>query len=445
MPSRGNAPSALRAALLAFLAAASLPGGGETPPPMAVPFLTGRPLAEALRKAKAEKKDILLDVYAVWCGPCKLMDRTTFSDAAVGAFVKANFIPVKVDAEKGEGRRIAQRYMVTSFPTVLFLDSAGNEIDRLTAVFPSEAFVTAGRNILAGKTPLLEALAALKKSWVPKEAAGLAQELVRRNDVARLRPIVIRLVSEEADLGSPETNLHFLTLLAGLEDFQGRLSPETADLVATFLPRAGTDVRRAPLALALAREQVRRGEPDAARATVKKTLEIIGEKGPYTAELYAALGSAERKAGRTDAATAAFRKAVDLSVAAGAPAATVGEHQMELADVLAASGKSAEARAALQAGLERRGSDPNAHVRASKVALVLKDKPEAVAHARRAVALSQGEDAASQAALGAALAASGDATGAAAAWKRAAELDPQNPEYRRAGAAAAKPTGAGSS
>jgi thiol-disulfide isomerase/thioredoxin/tetratricopeptide (TPR) repeat protein len=432
------------AAALVLLAALPL-RAEEKAPPLAVPFLTGRPFAEALRKARAEKKGVMVDVYAVWCGPCKLMDRTTFSDAAVAAWVKANVVPVKVDAEKGEGRRLAQRYMVNSFPTVLFLDASGNEIDRLVAVYPPDAFVTTGKSILAGKTPLLEGLAALKKNWTPRDAAAIAQELVRRNDLERLRPIVVRLVSEDADLGSPEATIHLLTLLAALEDFQGRLAPETADLVATVLPRVGLDVRRAPLAIALAHEQIRRGEPAAARATVKGTLDALGDKGPYAAELYAALGAAERKAGRNDAAVEAFRKAVALAEAGQAPPAARGERQMDLADALAASGKSKEAKGALEAGLERWGSDPQAFVRASKTALALKAGPEAVAHARRAVALSSGEDAASQAALAAALAATGDAAGAASAWKRAAEIEPDNAEYRRGAAASAKASAAGRS
>jgi thioredoxin-related protein len=435
MMSPSAAPGALRAAAFALLAVASPLRAGETAPAMTIPFLTGRPFAEALRKAKAERKNVMVDMYAVWCGPCKLMDRTTFSDGAVGSWVKANFVPVKVDAEKGEGRRLSQRYMVNSFPTVLFLDASGNEIDRLTAAYPPDAFVTVGKNILEGKTPLLESLAGLKRNWVPQEAAALAQELIRRNDVPRLRPIVLRLVSEEADLGTPEATLHLLTLLAALEDFQGHLSPETADLVATFLPRAGIDIRRGALALALAREQTRRGDTAAARATVTETLKALGEKGPYTADLYAALGAAERKAGHAGAAVTAYRKAVAFSEQANAAPATGAEHQMDLADALTAAGRTAEAKAALEAGLSRWGNLPEAFVHASKVALALKAYPEAVAHARRAVALSHGEDAASQAALGAALAASGDKAGAAAARKRAAELDPENPEYRRGAAA----------
>ena len=432
--------STLAAALL--LAAAAL-RAEEVPPPLAVPFIQGRPFSESLRRAKAEKKVVMVDVFAVWCGPCKMMDRTTFSDPSVGAWVKANLIAVKVDAEKGEGRKIAQRYMVGSFPTILFLDPSGNEIDRLIAVYPPAAFITAGKAILEGKTPLLEALAHLRKSWTPREAATVAQDLARRNDVPRLRPITVRLVSEEADLGSPDANVHLLTLLAALEDFQGHLSPETADLVATFIPRVGTDVRRAVLALALGREQLRRGETAAGRETVTTTLKALGESGPYTADLYALLGTIERKAGRTEAAIADLTKAAMLSDAAGAPPATRGEREMDLADALAAAGKTKEAKTALDAGLERWGSDPQAFIRASRVALSLKARPEAVAHARRAVALSKGEEAAAEAALGAALDATGDTAGAAAAWKRAAELDPDNPEYRPGRASPPKKPSAG--
>ncbi len=438
-PSRRQ-PSALAATLL--FAAFSL-RADQAPPALAVPFVQGRALAESLRRAKAEKKVVMVDVFAVWCGPCKLMDRTTFSDPSVGAWAKSNVIPVKIDAEKGEGRKIAQRYMVSAFPTVLFLDSSGNEIDRLVAVYPPAAFITVGTSILDGKSPLLEAFTRLRRSWSPREAAALAQDLAQRNDVPRLRPIVVRLVSEEADLGSPDANIHLLTVLTALEDWQGHLSPETADLVATFIPRVGADPRRGLLSLALAREQLRQGETAAARETVTSTLKVLGDASPYAADLHALLGGIEQKAGRSDAALAALTKAARLSDAAGAPPATRGEREMDIADALAASGKTAEARAALGAALQRWGSDPQAYVRASRAALALKAYPEAVAHARRAVALSKDGSAAAEASLGAALDATGDKTGAAAAWKRAAELDPENPEYRSGRTSKAKKPSAG--
>ena len=270
-------PGRATTAVVLLLAAAAPAAGREKSPPLAIPFVEGHPFAESLNRARAEKRPVMVDIYAVWCGPCKLMDQTTFSDKAVGAWAKANVVAVKVDAEKGEGRRLSRRYMVSSFPTVLLLDASGNEIDRLVGVHSPTSFIENARAALAGQTPLLSSLAALKKSWSPREAVMLSQELARRNDVARFRPIAVRLISEEADLGSPEASLHLLTLLAALEDFQGRLDPETSDLVATFLPRAGTDPRRGAIAVILARDQVRRGDLPAARATVTKTLAILGE------------------------------------------------------------------------------------------------------------------------------------------------------------------------
>ena len=92
--------------------------------------------------------------------------------------------------------------------------------------------------------------------------------------------------------------------------------------------------------------------------------------------------------------------------------------------------------AALETGGGAMDVDLSAH--ASRVALALNEPAEALKHARRAVELSQGEDAAAQAALAAALRAAGDRVGAAAALKRAAEIDPLNAEYRSSAPEAAK-------
>ena len=60
----------------------------------------------------------------------------------------------------------------------------------------------------------------------------------------------------------------------------------------------------------------------------------------------------------------------------------------------------------------------------------MKEQAAAVQQARHAVELSGGEDANAQGALAAALRATGDPAGASAALKKAAALEPANPEYR---------------
>ena len=81
--------------------------------------------------------------------------------------------------------------------------------------------------------------------------------------------------------------------------------------------------------------------------------------------------------------------------------------------------------------LEQASLEPAILARGSALLLRLKDVPAAVARAKRAVEASQAGDAVAQAALGEALAASGDATGARAAFARAAELEPDNAGYRK--------------
>jgi len=423
----------LKAATLAAVLAVSAPAFAATPPPapaaVHVPFIEGRPWAEILKKAKAEKKPIFLDVVASWCGPCKMMDRTTFADPAVVEFAKRT-IPARFDAEKGEGRKIGARYAVRSFPTVIFLDGDGNEIDRLLGAFGPPEFKQHGENILAGKARLTEALAGLKKTFSYDVAYGIVRSLADRNDLARMRPLAIRLVNEDPDFGRPET-LDALVLLAALEDAAEKVTPETADLVSTYLPRLGSDQRRGVLSIVLAREQGRRGDAPAAKDTVTQAIAALGESSQYTTDLLIALGTAQKNAGQHDAAVATYRRAASVAQTQNAARPVQAYIEMNLAEALAANGKTPEAKAAVAGALQKSGEDATALARAAKVSILLKDPKDAVDKARRAVGASQGEDAESQAALAQALTAAGDASGAAEAWRRAGELDPQNAEVQK--------------
>ena len=57
---------------------------------------------EALAAQKKEPKKIFMDVYTDWCGPCKLLDKKTFADSDVIAFVNENYYAVKFNGEGTE-------------------------------------------------------------------------------------------------------------------------------------------------------------------------------------------------------------------------------------------------------------------------------------------------------------------------------------------------------
>jgi thioredoxin-like negative regulator of GroEL len=84
-------------------------------------------LSRAQQAAKAAHKPILVDVWATWCAPCKLMDTTTYRDESVLAALP-DFVPVKLDADANEA--FLERFRVEAFPTVLVLDEEGREIGR---------------------------------------------------------------------------------------------------------------------------------------------------------------------------------------------------------------------------------------------------------------------------------------------------------------------------
>lgn len=100
--------------------------------------------ATILSKAKAEKKLVFLDAYATWCGPCKLMERNVFTDKDVAEFYNKNFINARIDMEKGEGREIAAKYGIRSYPTLLFLNGEGEVVGKELGYLNTKDFLSLG-------------------------------------------------------------------------------------------------------------------------------------------------------------------------------------------------------------------------------------------------------------------------------------------------------------
>ncbi len=86
--------------------------------------------AEAQEKAKTEGKLIFVDAYASWCGPCKRMSSTVFTQDKAGAFFNENFINLKIDMEKPENAEFAGKYPVSAYPTLMFLDATGKLVTK---------------------------------------------------------------------------------------------------------------------------------------------------------------------------------------------------------------------------------------------------------------------------------------------------------------------------
>lgn len=65
----------------------------------AIQWITFEEAAKLNSKDRKEKK-VMIDMYTSWCGWCKKMDKTTFSDPLLIEYINANYYAVKFDAEQ---------------------------------------------------------------------------------------------------------------------------------------------------------------------------------------------------------------------------------------------------------------------------------------------------------------------------------------------------------
>ena len=84
---------------------------------------------KVLQLAKKENKPVFVDFYTSWCAPCKIFEKEVLTDKTIYTFLNDNFVNIKIDAEKGEGPALSQRYLVTQYPTIYFLDPSGQILE----------------------------------------------------------------------------------------------------------------------------------------------------------------------------------------------------------------------------------------------------------------------------------------------------------------------------
>jgi thioredoxin-related protein len=106
--------------------------------------------SEIMDKAKQENKIIMIDFVTDWCKWCVETDRKVYTNADVYDFANANQINWKIDAEKGEGPDLAKRYGVKGYPTIVFTQPDGTEIDRIYGYLPAEQFLIRMKEYHAG-------------------------------------------------------------------------------------------------------------------------------------------------------------------------------------------------------------------------------------------------------------------------------------------------------
>lgn len=98
-----------------------------------------------------EPRKVFIDIYATWCGPCKLMDKKTFADPGIVQYVNDHYYAVKLN---GEGKNqvnlfgktmseaeLAYAFRIQGYPSIVFMDEKLQPYQPVAGYIPAQNFI----------------------------------------------------------------------------------------------------------------------------------------------------------------------------------------------------------------------------------------------------------------------------------------------------------------
>jgi thiol-disulfide isomerase/thioredoxin len=92
--------------------------------------------------AMSQKRPVLVDVYAEWCGPCKNMEKNVFPDDSVQLILKSRYVLAKINGDDPAlGDTLRKQFHIKAYPTYIVLTPAGRERKRHVGFYPRSPFI----------------------------------------------------------------------------------------------------------------------------------------------------------------------------------------------------------------------------------------------------------------------------------------------------------------
>lgn len=105
----------------------------------------------AFAQAAREHKFVLLDLHAVWCHWCHVMDTTTYADPAVQAVIAQHYVAVSVDSDSDPA--LTSRYGDWGWPATIVLAADGSEIVKRRGYIPPPQMLSLLNAIVKDPSP----------------------------------------------------------------------------------------------------------------------------------------------------------------------------------------------------------------------------------------------------------------------------------------------------
>lgn len=206
---------------------------------------------EALANARAIRRPVLAEFFKPGCEPCEAQD-STFAAPAVAEYAGSTFLCVRFDLEGEEGRALARRLAVESWPTLVFLDPDGRETERLVGTRGPAPLLAEMKRIRSGEGTVPNLLARVAEYGGD---AGfnfvLGSKLADRHDPRAASFLERVLALDSADTsGRADDALLRLSRIARQDSNLALASARLERLIATYPESESADGAYAALALA---------------------------------------------------------------------------------------------------------------------------------------------------------------------------------------------------
>lgn len=138
--------------LLLPLLLATVPLSAQTPAAAKSEKLAWQPWSDSVfAQAKREKRFVLLDLEAVWCHWCHVMDENTYSDPAVIKMLQSHYVVVKADQDARPD--LSNRYEDFGWPATVVFNGDGEEIVKRQGYLAPDEMLSMLQAILDDPSP----------------------------------------------------------------------------------------------------------------------------------------------------------------------------------------------------------------------------------------------------------------------------------------------------
>jgi len=195
---------------------------------------------ETLEQMKAAQKKasdgmlmLFVDVYATWCGPCKMMDSEVYTDPAVADYMNAHFLSVRLDGESDFGRIYASEQGLEGYPSMFIFSDDGERVSKIVGFTPAADLKSSLSSITEGFSKVKTYRALYQKGTL--DAESFADYITVVRDMGN---------QEEADRLAAEYMEQLMAEKSKLSDDDIRVVAFYMDLDDTWWEEFSSDVDR---------------------------------------------------------------------------------------------------------------------------------------------------------------------------------------------------------